>query len=66
MIEVCSKFSMLIPETEFALYKYPERKQIILVGMETQVCILQTFLDLKALNYEVFLPVDAITSLRKW
>ena len=34
--------------------------------METQICVLQTFLDLKARNYEVFLAVDALTSLRKW
>ncbi len=38
---------MIIPETEAVLNQYPERKQIILIGMETQVCILQTFMDLK-------------------
>lgn len=32
--------------------------------METHVCILQTFIDLKLRNYEVFLPFDAITSIR--
>lgn len=46
------------------LKKYPERKQVILVGMETHVCILQTFIDLKLRNYEVFLPFDAISSIR--
>lgn len=34
--------------------------------METQVCILQTCLDLLEKNYEVYLPVDAITSMRAW
>lgn len=38
---------MITPEVESALNKFPERKQIILIGMETQVCILQTFMDLK-------------------
>ena len=46
--------------------KYPERKSIILVGVETQVCIFQTYMDLKERNYNVYLPVDAITSSRKW
>lgn len=46
--------------------QYPTRRQVILIGMETQVCILQTCLDLLAKNYEVFLPVDALTSSRAW
>lgn len=57
---------MVIPETQAILEKFPERKQIILIGMETQVCILQTCLDLIEKNYEVYLPVDAITSIRSW
>lgn len=32
--------------------------------METQICILQTFLDLKQRNYTVFIPADAVTSTR--
>lgn len=32
--------------------------------MEAHVCIVQTFIDLKLRNYEVFLPFDAITSIR--
>ena len=32
-----------------------KRKQIIIAGIETHICVLQTVLDLKDKNYEVFL-----------
>jgi nicotinamidase-related amidase len=38
------------------------RKQIILVGQEAHVCILQTALDLISLGYEVHVVEDAICS----
>ena len=37
-------------------------KQIILFGMESHVCVLQTALDLKQLGYEVFVVADAISA----
>jgi len=57
---------MIDDQISETLLKYPDRNQIVLVGMETHVCILQTFLDLKAKNYQIFLPADAITSIRSW
>jgi len=36
------------------------RKQIILVGQEAHVCVLQTALDLMALGYQVHIVEDAI------
>lgn len=38
------------------------RTQVILVGMETHVCVQQTALDLLAQHYAVHLPVDAIAA----
>ncbi len=38
------------------------RTQVILVGMETHVCVQQTALDLLAQHYAVYLPVDAIAA----
>lgn len=40
------------------------RRQIIIVGMEAHVCVLQTALDLAAGNYGVFVVEDAICSRR--
>lgn len=41
------------------------RKQVILVGMETHVCVLQTALELLAEGYAVHLVCDAVMSRRK-
>lgn len=38
------------------------RRQILLVGMETHVCVYQTVLDLIPAGYEVHLVVDAVSS----
>lgn len=41
------------------------RKKVILTGMETHVCILQTCIDLIMRDYKVFVPSDAVCSRRK-
>lgn len=41
---------------------YSGRRQVVLVGMETHVCVLQTGLDLLARGLEVFLVEDAVCS----
>jgi nicotinamidase-related amidase len=38
------------------------RKQVIVVGMETHVCVFQTARDLVAQGYEVHVCADAVTS----
>lgn len=38
------------------------QKQIILIGMETHVCILQTAMQLQSADYQVFVVVDAVSS----
>lgn len=38
------------------------RKQVILAGIETHVCILQTALDMHAAGVDVFVVVDAVSS----
>ena len=39
-----------------------DRKQILLVGMETHVCVYQTACDLIRMGYEVYLVADAVSS----
>lgn len=41
------------------------RRRIILTGMETHVCVLQTALDLLARGFYVFVPKDAVCSRKK-
>jgi nicotinamidase-related amidase len=38
------------------------RKQVLLAGIETHVCVYQTAMDLLAAGYEVFVVADAVSS----
>ncbi|MGL6029183.1 MAG: hydrolase [Legionella sp.] len=38
------------------------KKQLILIGMEAHVCVLQTALEMQQAGYEVFVVVDAVSS----
>ena len=42
-----------------------DRFQIVVAGMETHVCVLQTVLDLLSSGYQVYVVVDAIASRRE-
>lgn len=60
----CEKveFSCLDNET-FASSILPRLpSHIVVTGMETHVCVLQTVLDLQARGYQTFVPGDAVTS----
>jgi|SRR5690625_257407 len=60
----CEKveFSCLDNET-FASSILPRLpSHIVVVGMETHVCVLQTVLDLQARGYQSFVPEDAVAS----
>ncbi len=39
-----------------------ERQQVLLVGMETHVCVYQTAIDLLGEGFDVYLVVDAVSS----
>jgi nicotinamidase-related amidase len=39
-----------------------EREQVVVAGMETHVCVMQTVLDLIAAGFRVHVPVDAVGS----
>lgn len=42
-----------------------KRKQVVLMGIEAHVCVLQTAIELKEKNYQVYIAVDAIGSRYK-
>ena len=52
------------PEFETKLDQ-SNRKEVIIVGVETHVCVLQTSMDLINKGYTVYVPADAVTSRRE-
>ena len=50
------------PGFEEELGKYENRKQIIIVGLETHICVLQTASGLQQWGYQVFVVEDAVAS----
>lgn len=50
------------PGFERALTEQPKRKQVVLVGMEAHICIIQTASGLQRWGYQVFIAADAICS----
>ncbi|KAM4014979.1 isochorismatase domain-containing protein 2 isoform 2-T5 [Anomaloglossus baeobatrachus] len=55
-------FSMLTPEVEKELQSIPERRSVILCGIETQACIMSTTLDLLEKEFDVHVVADACSS----
>jgi nicotinamidase-related amidase len=43
-------------------FRQAARPKIVLAGMETHVCVLQTALDLLARDFRVYIPADAVAS----
>ena len=63
-----------IPKLSFSCFGSPEfrtaleatgRKQLLVVGMETHICVMQTVLDAMNEGYEAFAVRDAIVSRKK-
>ncbi|NOX55428.1 MAG: hydrolase [Planctomycetes bacterium] len=42
------------------------RHKVIVAGIESHVCVLQTALDLMAIGYRVYVPADAVASRKKF
>ncbi|GGI77520.1 hydrolase [Legionella impletisoli] len=54
-------FSCGSDEGFMAHLKTLNRKQIVLMGIETHVCVMQTAMELKEKGFEVFVVVDAVS-----
>lgn len=53
-------FSMITPEIEA---KLPSDLDVIIVGIETHICVTQTTLDLLARGHRVYILVDGVSSM---
>ena len=42
-----------------------KKKQLIVIGIEAHVCVLQTVLEMKRVGFEVYVVVDAVSSRHK-
>ncbi|WP_298622953.1 hydrolase [uncultured Legionella sp.] len=60
-----------IEKVHFSCMQQPEysqrlnqlkKNQLILIGIEAHVCVLQTAMEMKSAGYEVFIVVDAVSS----
>ncbi|KIJ26994.1 hypothetical protein M422DRAFT_236292 [Sphaerobolus stellatus SS14] len=59
-------FSMVTPEvTKVLADRRPHVKSIVLFGVESHVCVLQTALDLLELEYDVHVLADGVSSCNK-
>ncbi len=58
-------FSCCKNEEFFKVLGELKRREIVLTGLETHICVLQTALDLLKLGYEVYLAVDCTGSRKK-
>ncbi len=58
-------FSALGCEPLLQELKTKGRKQVVLVGVETHVCVLQTGLELLAAGYAVFIAADSVASRKE-
>ncbi|MDP1603895.1 MAG: hydrolase [Legionella sp.] len=70
LLEVSEKDTS-IEKVHFSCWREPRFKkrlqslnkmQLVLIGIETHVCVLQTAMDLISADYEVFVVVDAVSS----
>ncbi|ORY90167.1 Isochorismatase hydrolase [Leucosporidium creatinivorum] len=56
-----TKFSMVLPEVEQSLKEWGT-KSVVLFGIESHVCVLQTALDLLERNIDVHILADGVSS----
>lgn len=55
-------FSCLRNATFQKSFNQLQKKQCVLIGIETHVCVLQTAIDLKTAGFDVFVVIDAVSS----
>ena len=58
-----SAFSMMVPEVRKAFQELgPEKREVIVVGIESHICVTQTTLDLLREGHKVYVLADGVSS----
>jgi len=58
-----SAFSMFVPEIQKAFHELgPEKKDVVVVGIESHICVTQTTLDLLREGHKVYVLADGVSS----
>ncbi|KXL50127.1 hypothetical protein M433DRAFT_151503 [Acidomyces richmondensis BFW] len=58
-----SRFSMFVPEMRKALQELgPEKREVVIVGIESHICVTQTTLDLLEDGHKVYVLADGVSS----
>lgn len=61
-----SAFSMFVPEIREAFHKLGgEKREVVIVGIESHICVTQTALDLLKEGHKVYIIADAVSSCNK-
>lgn len=58
-----SAFSMFVPELQKVFHELgPEKREVIVVGIESHICVTQTTLDLLREGHKVYVLADGVSS----
>ncbi|EFX00201.1 isochorismatase family protein [Grosmannia clavigera kw1407] len=57
-----TRFSMYVPEVQAALNKFSPSAAVVIVGIESHICVTQTALDLLAAQHRVYVLADGVSS----
>ena len=60
-----TSFSCYSSEENIEIINSFKKKQVIIIGIETHICVLQTAIDLKKNGYDVFVLTDGVGSRNK-
>ncbi|KAI0862740.1 Hydroxyethylthiazole kinase family-domain-containing protein [Xylaria cubensis] len=56
-------FSMVTPEvSSHALFTSPNKREVVIVGIESHICVTQTALDMLAQGHKVYILADGVSS----
>jgi nicotinamidase-related amidase len=65
ILPLLTRFSMWTDKVQTVMKETPLRKTVIIFGIESHVCVLQTTLDLLEDDYRVVVLADGVSSMNR-